>query len=232
MSSVLLLRLLVGFAGAVVVAFVARRVKVLTTDGAIAAATIGTIIYGFGGWSMAALLLLFFVSSGLLTRVQSHRKFHPEHRRGRSADQVLANGIVAALSAIWYGLSPSSAALSAYAGAIAASTADTWATEIGLLSPRPPRLITTWKVVPSGRSGAITLLGSAGGLAGAVLIAAAGSWWMPIQFGPVAIAGIAAMFIDSLTGARIEGRIRVIDNNVVNVITTATGAILAGVLVR
>ena len=86
MSSVLLLQLLVGFAGAIVVAFVARRMKVLTTDGAIAAAIIGTIIYGFGGWSTAALLLLFFVSSGLLTHVQSHRKFHPEHRGGRSAD--------------------------------------------------------------------------------------------------------------------------------------------------
>lgn len=226
MSSVLLLRLLVGFAGAVVVAFVARRMKALTTDGAIAAATIGTIIFGFGGWSTAALLLLFFVSSSLLTRMQSDRKFHPEHGRGRSADQVLANSIVAALAAIWYEISQSPAAVSAFAGAVAASTADTWATEIGLLSSVRPRLITTWTHVPPGSSGGITLLGTSGGIVGATLIAFTASYWMGTPVVAILAAGMIAMIVDSVLGASIEGRVQWIDNNAVNLIATAVGAAL------
>lgn len=229
MSSVLLLQLLVGFAGAIVVAFVARRMKVLTTDGAIAAAIIGTIIYGFGGWSTAALLLLFFVSSGLLTRVQSHRKFHPEHRRGRSADQVLANGMVAALSAIWYAISQSPAAVSAFAGAVAASTADTWATEVGLLAAAPPRLITTLREVPPGTSGGVTWLGTVAGIVGAAAISFAAFYWLRTPVVPVLAGGVLAMVLDSVLGATIEGRVQIIDNNGVNFAATIAGAVL-GVL--
>lgn len=39
-------------------------------------------------------------------------------------------------------------------GALACSTGDTWASEVGpVLSPSQPRLITTWKEVPAGESG-------------------------------------------------------------------------------
>lgn len=230
MSSVLLLQLLVGFAGAIVVAFVARRMKVLTTDGAIAAAIIGTIIYGYGGWSTAALLLLFFVSSGLLTRVQSHRKFHPEHGRGRSADQVLANGIVAAVSAIWYGISPSPASVTAFAGAVAASTADTWATEVGLLAAAPPRLITTLREVPPGTSGGVTWLGTGAGIAGAGAISFAAFFWLNTPVIPILAGSVLAMLLDSVLGATIEGRVQIIGNNGVNLTATLVGAVLSVLL--
>jgi len=227
MSSVLLLRLLVGFAGAVVVAFVARRVKVLTTDGAIAAATIGTIIYGFGGWPMAALLLMFFLSSSLLTQVRAERKFHPEHRRGRSAGQVLANGAIASVLAMLYGLGHSSAALSAFAGAVAASTADTWATEVGLLAAAPPRLITTLREVPPGTSGGVTWLGTVAGIVGAAAISFAAFYWLRTPVVPVLAGGVIAMLLDSVLGATIEGRVQMIDNNGVNFAATIVGAVLS-----
>lgn len=218
--------LLLGLVLASGVALAALRLRLLTSDGAAAAVVIGTLTYGFGGWPKAALIVLFFVTSSLLTRVQAQRKSHPEHRRGRSGDQVLANGAVATLLAIWYGLSPSSAALSAFAGAIAASTADTWATEIGLLSPISPRLITTWKQVPPGSSGAVTPLGTIGGIVGAALIAFSASSWMGTSVVAVTAAGVIAMLLDSVLGATIEGRIRRIDNNAVNLVATGVGAVL------
>jgi len=225
-NNVLLEPLFVGFAGAVVVAIVARRLRMLTTEGAIAAAIIGTIVYGFGGWSMTGLLLLFFVSSSLLTQLQAPRKVHPEHPQGRLAGQVLANGAVAAAIAVWHSFNPSSMALSAFAGSVAASTADTWATEIGILSSVRPRLIITWKQVPTGSSGAVTLLGTIGGIVGAIVISLAASYWMGTSLVGILAAGIVAMIVDSLLGATIEGRVQFMDNNGVNFAATIVGAVL------
>ena len=219
--------LVIGFVLSAGVSLTARRLRALTADGAAAAIVVGTLIYGFGGWRPAALLVLFFATSSTLTRLRAQYKPHPEHRRGRSADQVLANGAVATVMAIWYGLTLSPVAAAAVAGAIAASTADTWATELGLLSPSPPRLITTWQTVPPGQSGAISLLGTAGGIAGALLIGAVGSWWVHTSFGVVWIAGVAAMLIDSLMGATVEGRVEGVNNNTINLIATATGTLIA-----
>lgn len=225
--SEIMIRLLIGGFIAAGVAASAVQLRMLTSDGAAAATALGAVIVGFGGWAQAGLMFLFFLTSTLLTRVQSERKPHPEHGRGRTGGQVLANGIVATLLAVWHGLSPTPLSAAAFAGAIAASTADTWATEIGLLSSSPPRLITTWQIVAPGRSGAISLVGTAGGVVGALLIAAVGWWWLHAPFGVVWIAGIVAMFADSLIGATLERRVAFVDNNAVNVIATLFGALIA-----
>lgn len=228
--SEIIIRLLIGGFIAAGVAASAVQLRMLTSDGAAAATAVGALIVGFGGWAQAGLMFLFFLTSTLLTRVQSERKPHPEHGRGRTGSQVLANGIVATLLAVWHGLSPTPLTAAGFAGAIAAATADTWATEIGLLSPSPPRLITTWQTAPPGQSGAISLVGTAGGVVGALLIAAVGSWWLDASFGVVWIAGTGAMMIDSLLGATVEGRIEGFNNNAVNLVCTAAGALLAVLL--
>lgn len=228
----MLIRLILGFVLAVAVATAATTVRALTPSGAVAASVVGTIIVGFGGWDKAALLVLFFGSSSLLTRWQAARKSHPEHRAGRSADQVFANGAVATILAVWSFISPAPWVVAAFAGAIATSTADTWATEIGLLSKTPPRLITTWRVCEPGRSGGVTLLGTAGGIAGAAVIAAAAHLLLSIPLAAMGIAGVAAMLVDSVLGATLEGRWRWFDNNVVNLAATIVGAGLAMILSR
>ncbi len=246
------------FAAAVaVLAIAAWGLGWLTVDGAVAAALVGGAIAHFGGLRWTAALLAFFATGTMLTYLGRERKTQPEHRgRGRTARQVIGTGGVAAvISAVWgAGIGPDAlrAVLpAAFLGSLAAAAADTWSAEVGMLSPEPPRLISTWAHVPAGTSGGVTLAGSLAGVAGAVLIAAVGATDAR-TFTSAWIAGVLAMCVDSAIGATIQGRfrrpngsivedptgaepvygIRWVTNPVVNVLATAAGAVLAAGLVR
>ena len=161
---------------AVAVSAAAFRARALSTDGALAAVVVGTVIFGVGGAAWAVLLLAFFISSSALTRWRAAAKAAAgeEVVKGgrRDAVQVLANGGIATAIAALHGLRPDLALFPAFAGAIAAATADTWATEVGLLSRAAPRLITTGRRMPPGTSGGVTPLGTAAAVAGGVFIGA------------------------------------------------------------
>ena len=60
--------------------------------------------------------------------------------------------------------------LGAFAGVMATVTADTWATELGVLSTHAPRSITTMRPVAPGTSGGVTLLVLLASALGALLI--------------------------------------------------------------
>lgn len=164
----------------------------LTADGLAAALVVGGAAAAGFGWTGLCLLLVFFLSGSLLTQWSGG----PGGRR--TARQVLANGGVAAVAALAGGWP-------AFAGALAAATADTWATEIGAFSPVAPRLLTTGVPVPAGASGGITALGTAGGVAGALLIAVLASVLGRAPWLLVAGAGVAGMATDSLCGAAWQG---------------------------
>jgi uncharacterized protein (TIGR00297 family) len=215
---------------AALIAGAAWRLRALTIGGALAAAAVGAAIYGFGGVRWAVLLLVFFVTSSMFTRAGGEHKTSSGDRAGRTAGQVAANGLVAAAFALAHSGSGAPWIATGFVGAVAAATADTWATEIGLLSRTPPRLITTGKVCRPGQSGGITSLGTRGGIAGAGVIALLGNVLLGTSVLGVLIAGTAAMFADSLLGATLEARARVLTNNTVNLLTTATGALLAALL--
>ena len=174
----------------------------------------GTLTFGIGGWAPAALLLTFFISSSLLSRQGQHRKQQLADRsaKGGRRDewQVLANGAVPTLLAVGYGLTDQTLWLVGVAGALAASNADTWATEAGLLARAKPRLITNLQTVEPGTSGAISWLGSFAALAGAILI---GLFALPFVGSTsvlivTAVAGVLASFLDSLMGATVQAQFR------------------------
>jgi uncharacterized protein (TIGR00297 family) len=184
----------------------------LTTGGAIAAASVGALTFGIGGLAPSILLLTFFISSSLLSRQSPEQKQSLAERsaKGRIRDewQVLANGAVPALLAVGYGLTDQKLWLVAVTGALAASNADTWATEIGVLAPARPRLITSLRAVEAGTSGAISLLGSAAALAGALLIGLVASLLVG-QIGLLYVAGavgLLASLVDSTLGATVQAR--------------------------
>jgi uncharacterized membrane protein len=101
---------------------------------------------------------------------------------------------------------PSPRLSAAYAGALAAANADTWATEVGALSPAAPRLITFGRRVPRGVSGAVTPLGTLASLAGALAIGAgqAALSRHPAAALRLGVAGLAGALADSVLGATLQ----------------------------
>lgn len=172
-----LVNLAFGAALAAIVAVGGWRARALTAGGAAGAVLVGGAVFGVGGLLWGALLVVFFVSSSALSRLRGAEKARAEREfaKGgrRDLGQVLANGGVPALLALAQLVRPELDLTPAFVGAIAAVTADTWATEVGLLSRGTPRLITTGRRVPAGTSGAVTGLGLGAALAGGLAIGTA-----------------------------------------------------------
>ncbi len=216
-------QVLLGFVLALLVSLAAWRLRSLTTGGAVAALALGTIVVGLGGLAWAILLLGFFISSSALSRLFRRRKAAVEEKfsKGsqRDAGQVLANGGVAGLFVLLHLLFPSSVLpYAGFAGSLAAVNADTWATELGVLSRNPPRLISTDRVIERGASGGVSLPGTLAALCGAVLIAGLAALLAPATLAPASVnlagmltllglatlAGLVGSLIDSLLGATIQ----------------------------
>ena len=202
-------------------AVLAYRLGVLSRSGATAAFGLGTVVFGLGGWEWSLVLILFFGSSSLLTRLLGTAKqdLNAAFAKGgkRDAGQVFANGGAAGMMVIAHAIWPQAAWVwAAYCGALAAANADTWATELGVLSKAAPRLITTFQTVRRGTSGGVTPAGTLASFCGSLLIAACGAvfhpsldptgGWLPIQFlAGVTLAGLLGGLVDSALGATLQG---------------------------
>ena len=254
----MLARALIGAVLSAFVALAARGTRTLATSGAIAGAAIGTISIA-AGWGWGVLLLSLFVSASALSRLGERKKAERvgsivEKGDERDARQVLANGGVFALTALGSLLAPSPIWYAMGAGAVAASTADTWATEVGTLLGGDPISIISGRRVAPGTSGGITLVGTAAGVGGALFIGAVAllaNW--PVAFAAVALGGVAGALADSLLGATVQaqrwcelcaksterlvhscgtvtshaGGLAGFDNDAVNAVCSGAGAIVA-----
>jgi uncharacterized protein (TIGR00297 family) len=214
------LQLLLGFLLAAAISFLAFKAHSLSRSGAAAAGILGTVVFGLGGWSWAFLLIGFFLSSSALSRMFGRRKrgLNEKFSKGheRDAAQVFANGGVAGVFVLLHLVFPGTVwPWLAFAGTLAAVNADTWATELGVLSRRPPRLITSGKVVERGTSGGISLAGTLASFGGGLFIAMlAVLFWAPgstaaagqalIYLGVISLAGLAGSLLDSFLGATFQ----------------------------
>jgi uncharacterized membrane protein len=96
---------------------------------------------------------------------------------------------------------------------LAAVTADTWGTEIGVLARGRPRSILTFRSVETGTSGGVSLAGFAGGAAGALFVAIVGFMSMGIPVSPASLlrivaAGVGGSLVDSFLGATVQAQYR------------------------
>lgn len=209
------MQIIFGVLLALIVAYAAFRAGSLNQSGTYAAAFTGTIIFGLGGWQWAILLLTFFITASLLTRAfkQRKREVNEKYAKGgqRDAGQVFGNGGIATLFAALHIFFPEAAwPWLGFAAALAAVNADTWATELGVLNPGPPRMITNLrKIVEKGTSGGVSPVGTLASLAGAsligVLAASLTPTPVPVKTGLlVAVAGLLGALFDSFLGATVQ----------------------------
>lgn len=205
-------RAAIGLLLAAIVATLARRSQSLSRGGAVAATILGTICAA-AGWSWAELLVVYFVASTLVSRIGGDAGARPttsivDKGGRRDARQVLANGGVFGVAALGMVLQPTIWWTALGAGSIAASAADTWATELGTRFGGAPRSIFSRKPVPAGTSGGVTVIGSVGGLAGAAFVGlvALAVGWSRVAAAAALAGGIVGTLVDSAVGATLQVR--------------------------
>jgi uncharacterized protein (TIGR00297 family) len=210
------MQILYGFILASIVAYVAYRAHSLNKSGALAATLVGTMIFGVGGWQWAFLLLTFFITSSGLSRAFKKRKqgLSEKFSKGneRDAGQVFGNGGVATLFAALHAVFPESIIpWIGFAASLAAVNADTWGTEMGVLNPTPPRMITDLKKrVEKGTSGGISLWGTFASALGSSVIALPAVLLSPTglpntyYFLLITAAGVTGSLFDSFLGATVQ----------------------------
>ncbi|MEJ9161837.1 DUF92 domain-containing protein, partial [Paenibacillus graminis] len=141
-----------GFGGALLVAGAANYKQSLSFSGMLAAVVMGTLYFGAGNAFWFGILLLFFISSSLLSKLHHENKAELEaayDKTGRrDAGQVFANGGLGMLLVLLNAIYPLELWGFLFIGVMATVTSDTWATEIGTLAKKPPRSVLTGRMLP------------------------------------------------------------------------------------
>jgi uncharacterized protein (TIGR00297 family) len=192
-------------------AWLSVRKSWLTLGGAVSAALLGCAVVWAQGPQWIIPLVVFFASSTLLGRLarRSRATSDAKHGRPRDAEQVWSNGGVYLAAAL---LLPEELARFAMAISMAVATADTWASEIGMAVRGRTIDLRSGRMVAPGLSGGISLAGTMGAAAGAVVLAiAAASLFRGdlVTVGVIAAWGVAGMVIDSVLGAWFQVRYQV-----------------------
>jgi uncharacterized protein (TIGR00297 family) len=193
----------------------ANKEKLLSKSGTVAAIVVGSLIYQ--GLYLQGLLILgtFFCTSSFWSFYKSKLKIELEekHEKGSKRDwiQVLANGGVAALSSLLYYFTKDIIWVVAFLTSLASATGDTWSSEIGPLSKRPPLSVKSFKVVEAGTSGAISILGTISAIFGVGVITIVGMFLLPISAKIawiIFVFGILGNGIDTFLGAYFQRNYR------------------------
>ncbi len=153
---------------------IAYYLKAITFWGMISAICLGMSLHAFGGWISYIALVMFFIVGSIVSKIGKNKKLITkkihEHYGARSVIQVAANGLPSLFFAVLYYCTGIESYLLAVLICFAAATADTFSSEIGMLSKKTPVSILTLKPIQRGMSGGITLLGLFSGAIGAFII--------------------------------------------------------------
>ena len=163
----------------------AYKAHFVDISGLVAAFVVGFTIWYTGGPASFVIILFFFMSAGLATKYKYKAKVKKnvaqEGKGKRSWVNVFGSGIIPMIFSIAMYLAAMSPQLTnagwpfflfgGYVGAVATTSADTLASEVGVFSKSKPRLITNLRrKVPSGTIGAVSLLGEGVAIAAGLFI--------------------------------------------------------------
>lgn len=216
-----------------ILGFITYQRKSLDLFGSAVMIIMGIVIIFSAGVNWLLLIVLFLVMSLLATRYsKKYKRSLGQFEGRRTSKNVISNGVVACFMAAFGGYYLP--LVGGFIGAIATATADTMASEIGVLDAHP-RLITTFQSVDPGTNGAVSVLGTAVGIVGAAIIGIAayilGIVPSPLPaIGVSIISGTVGCFMDSILGALFENR-GLITNEHVNLMATIVGAIVGILLI-
>lgn len=216
-----------------ILGFITYQRKSLDLFGSAVMIIMGIVIIFSAGTNWLLLIILFLVMSLLATKYSKKYKMSLGEFEGRrTSKNVISNGVVACFMAAFGGYYLPF--VGGFIGAIATATSDTLASEIGVLDQNP-RLITTFQKVNPGTNGAVSVLGTAVGIAGAAVIGIAAYFLgiMPNALSAILvsiISGTVGCFMDSILGALFENQ-GWITNEHVNLIATVVGAIVGILLI-
>jgi uncharacterized protein (TIGR00297 family) len=170
---------------------------------------------------LAALFILTLVATRI-GRSKKRKAGLAESQQGRSASQIVANlgfaGLIASvlLGDHFGGIGPrywNHVGFDGYflpmliVAALSEATADTVSSEIGQAYGGTPIVLTTLRRAPVGTDGGLSLLGTAAGVFGAILVTLAAAWALHLrteQTTASLVGGIAGLIFDSLLGATVE----------------------------
>ncbi|PZU95268.1 MAG: TIGR00297 family protein [Pseudanabaena sp.] len=209
--------------------------KVLTTAGIYHAWALGSIIWGCLGWQGYLVILSYLIVGSGVTRIGKEikeAKGIAEKRDGaRGPENLWGSAATGAICAVGQAIAPNPLWLIGYVASLSTKLADTTASEIGKAYGKTTFLITTFKPVPAGTEGAVSLEGTLGGVLGSLIMAVMG-WGVVLLDSPwqilwCAIAAFIATNIESLIGATLQEKYDWLTNELVNGVNTTIGAAIA-----
>ena len=219
--------------------------KLLTPSGYGHAWVLGVLIWGCLGWQGYAVVMFYFLVGSGVTRIGMERKEAAgiaEARSGaRGPENVWGSALTATVCALGVFLLQQFSNVEgkniwvillslAYVASFSTKLSDTTASEVGKAYGQRTFLITTLKPVLPGTEGAVSLEGTIAGLVGSTVVAVVGwavslidLWGIPVCL----TSAFIATNIESLIGATLQNRFAWLTNELVNIINTTVGALIA-----
>lgn len=229
-----------GQLGIITALVVYSAAKNKLTPAGIAAAIVTAGIHMLHPWGVFFNLLVgFFIAGTVGTKINHSQKATLTQSAtggvggegARNYAQVLANSGTASVLILWHlyasqnGTNLKTFGLTdvipfGIAASYAAAAADTLSSELGILSPTSPVLITApWRSVPRGTNGGVTITGLLAGLAGSVFISSLAYFTLPYSgtawtgdakfmfWVTLTAAGFSGTLLDSLLGALVQATV-------------------------
>lgn len=220
-----------------VIGFVLRTVDV---SGLIGGWVLGAVLIVCGGIELYLVLLTFFIIGTAATKIGYRAKAREglaQEKGGRRGfGHAFANVGVAAICAIAISFAGRTTGTStvlwwAAVAALATAAADTVASELGPMLGKRAFLPLTFRAVPRGTEGAISVAGTVAGILGALVVAtvavvAARTPQAVLLASLVVIAAFLGSYLESIVGSWNRRQTRPIANGALNFFNTVAGAAL------